>query len=897
MRNRMVGRGLQNAARSRRAATKLRGMDRGLVGVEEDLLFELDLLLGDDDVLVLLRAAVVVRRARLVRALVVGVEPRRPCRCRGRGSRRRPRTRPCPPARSGTCRRRRRCRRCRCRGRGSRRRPRTRPCPRGRSGTCRRRRRCRRCRCRGRGSRRRPRSRPCPRARSGTCPAVGDAVVVGPRSSAAGIRPSRGDRRRPRARCPRRCAGARGRESSRPGPARASANSMLRVGQRQLARGAAQAPLSRACLACVAPRARRRPTACPRSRRPPASRGQEAPTQPGPMTPAPDSRGTGPWPGGAAQQGWVLWSPDPAGLAAAGPAAAAWRSCSRTRPRAVGQLLGLPAVFDGHLVFGVARLLARLVQVFDRGGVFVGRVPFSAAPAWRRPRAPARLAETWFRNSTGPQPRNQAREQDAGRTATATDEATPRRTARERPRPCSEVAKTAQSRRTVTTPDGSNAPAARTRRARQAVVRHAARSAAARTSRAEPPCAAPARRIRDIDLTCGSRHPPQCPPGGQSVNQLIAYLLDHAMLDFSGDLTLDMIRDFLRNDDSPAARALLAKLVQERRCGRHGRHPGRLPAGVPSYRADRRGGPRSDQGLRGELRPARAPISLAHGRPARRAVARGRLVPGGGRPAVFAARCLLLWVALSLAAASPRRGPAPARKLRPFQLTGVSPAPTTPSASPPDVDPALTFNDFPDPDTVGVANHRSFTPGLYYHTGRYWVDLGRAARLCSRPPGDLTPGLGYTLVVQTGHPFAARCACSHRPAADPAEDRPSAHVYPIPDRRNRTSTRPSQPRAAVGDLRPGAGGVRRPLRRRGCHLAAASRRRSGDPRRASPTPGGRLSLCAARRPRRLVGRPLAAGAAAGARGAPRLGPQLSAAQADRRAARRRVTPASARTMR
>ena len=48
------------------------------------------------------------------------------------------------------------------------------------------------------------------------------------------------------------------------------------------------------------------------------------------------------------------------------------------------------------------------------------------------------------------------------------------------------------------------------------------------------------------------------------MNQLIAYLLDHAMLDFSGDLTLEMIRDFLRNDDSPEARALLAKLVQEK---------------------------------------------------------------------------------------------------------------------------------------------------------------------------------------------------------------------------------------------------------------------------------------------------------------------------------------------
>jgi hypothetical protein len=48
------------------------------------------------------------------------------------------------------------------------------------------------------------------------------------------------------------------------------------------------------------------------------------------------------------------------------------------------------------------------------------------------------------------------------------------------------------------------------------------------------------------------------------VKQLVAYLLDHAILDFSGDLTLDMIRDFLRDDDSPEARSLLAKLVQER---------------------------------------------------------------------------------------------------------------------------------------------------------------------------------------------------------------------------------------------------------------------------------------------------------------------------------------------
>jgi len=48
------------------------------------------------------------------------------------------------------------------------------------------------------------------------------------------------------------------------------------------------------------------------------------------------------------------------------------------------------------------------------------------------------------------------------------------------------------------------------------------------------------------------------------VKQLIAYLLDHAIIDFSGDLTLDMVRDFLREDDSPEGRKLLGKLVEDR---------------------------------------------------------------------------------------------------------------------------------------------------------------------------------------------------------------------------------------------------------------------------------------------------------------------------------------------
>jgi hypothetical protein len=48
------------------------------------------------------------------------------------------------------------------------------------------------------------------------------------------------------------------------------------------------------------------------------------------------------------------------------------------------------------------------------------------------------------------------------------------------------------------------------------------------------------------------------------VNQLIAYLLENLILDFQGDLTLDMVRDFLREDDSRESKALLSKLVEDR---------------------------------------------------------------------------------------------------------------------------------------------------------------------------------------------------------------------------------------------------------------------------------------------------------------------------------------------
>ena len=44
------------------------------------------------------------------------------------------------------------------------------------------------------------------------------------------------------------------------------------------------------------------------------------------------------------------------------------------------------------------------------------------------------------------------------------------------------------------------------------------------------------------------------------MHDLIQYLLSNVYLDFQGDITLDAVRGFLREDDSPEARRLLGKL-------------------------------------------------------------------------------------------------------------------------------------------------------------------------------------------------------------------------------------------------------------------------------------------------------------------------------------------------
>lgn len=48
------------------------------------------------------------------------------------------------------------------------------------------------------------------------------------------------------------------------------------------------------------------------------------------------------------------------------------------------------------------------------------------------------------------------------------------------------------------------------------------------------------------------------------MNQLIAFLREHLILDFEGDLTLEQVREFLKNDDSRDAKSLMTKVVADR---------------------------------------------------------------------------------------------------------------------------------------------------------------------------------------------------------------------------------------------------------------------------------------------------------------------------------------------
>ena len=48
------------------------------------------------------------------------------------------------------------------------------------------------------------------------------------------------------------------------------------------------------------------------------------------------------------------------------------------------------------------------------------------------------------------------------------------------------------------------------------------------------------------------------------MEELVRYLLSNLYLDFQGDISVDQVREFLREDDSREARQLLSKIIEER---------------------------------------------------------------------------------------------------------------------------------------------------------------------------------------------------------------------------------------------------------------------------------------------------------------------------------------------
>ena len=48
------------------------------------------------------------------------------------------------------------------------------------------------------------------------------------------------------------------------------------------------------------------------------------------------------------------------------------------------------------------------------------------------------------------------------------------------------------------------------------------------------------------------------------MKELARYLFENLYFDFQGDITMEKVREFLREDDSKEARALLSKFIEER---------------------------------------------------------------------------------------------------------------------------------------------------------------------------------------------------------------------------------------------------------------------------------------------------------------------------------------------
>lgn len=182
----------------------------------------------------------------------------------------------------------------------------------------------------------------------------------------------------------------------------------------------------------------------------------------------------------------------------------------------------------------------------------------------------------------------------------------------------------------------------------------------------------------------------------------------------------------------------------------------------------------------------------------------------------------------------------------PFQIENFSPESDAVDVLP-DVTMAVTFNDFPDPDTVDISTFRLFT-GLFYHTGRYRVDLiGRQALF--QPSGPLSLGRGYTIVVE---PMIHSLRGCQLEAPSPTSDgmHPISYSVMFQTIEQQPSPPPVVPIPAFADVVSLFGGH---CAGGGCHLDGVVA--PTDDAACPDTPAGALSLCARDAHAALVGVP------------------------------------------
>lgn len=189
-----------------------------------------------------------------------------------------------------------------------------------------------------------------------------------------------------------------------------------------------------------------------------------------------------------------------------------------------------------------------------------------------------------------------------------------------------------------------------------------------------------------------------------------------------------------------------------------------------------------------------------------------------------------------------------------LELVEVVPAPNATDVRD-DVVLALTFSDFPNPDTIDAATVVLFT-GFYYHTGTYWVDLVDR-RALYRPSGRLMPDLGYTLVVRPQIRSLRGCQLEPPPALS-GDSRPDSYTFRFKIAAAGSATPPPPPdpppaatyREVVDLFAQHCAGS-------SCHLDTSDGKSAQDASSCLPaeTAGGRLSLCARDARKDLVGVP------------------------------------------